>query len=76
MAMMALIFSGMASIPRWLMMNPSSFPEGTPKTHLGWVEFPAELSEAVEGFFQIRYELILAFGLDNDVVNVGFNIAM
>ena len=35
MAMMALIFSGLASIPRLLMMNPSSFPEGTPKTQIG-----------------------------------------
>jgi hypothetical protein len=50
MAMMALIFSGLASIPRWLTMNPSSFPEGTPKT-LGWVEFRAKFAEAVEGFF-------------------------
>ena len=31
-AMMALIFSGLASIPQLLTMNPSSFPEGTPKT--------------------------------------------
>ena len=29
MAMMALIFSGLTSISRLLMMNPSSFPEGT-----------------------------------------------
>jgi hypothetical protein len=27
------IFSGLASMPRWLMMMPSSFPEGTLKTH-------------------------------------------
>jgi urease gamma subunit len=31
---MAEIFSGLASMLRWLMMKPSSFPEGTPKTHL------------------------------------------
>jgi hypothetical protein len=31
---MAEIFSGLASMPRWLMMKPSSFPDGTPKTHL------------------------------------------
>jgi hypothetical protein len=30
---MAEIFSGLASMPRWLMMKPSSFLEGTPKTH-------------------------------------------
>jgi len=32
--------------------------------------------EAVEGLFQIGYELILALGLDNDVINISFNIAM
>ena len=39
MAMMALIFSTLASIPRWLTMNPSSFPEGTPKTQLVGLSF-------------------------------------
>jgi hypothetical protein len=34
MPVMAEIFSGLASMPRWLMMEPSSLPEGTPKTHL------------------------------------------
>jgi hypothetical protein len=36
---MAEIFSGLASMPRWLMMKPSSFPEGTPKTHLFGLSF-------------------------------------
>ena len=39
-------------------------------------EFPAKHSEAVEGFFQVCNELILALGFDNDVVNISFNIAM
>jgi hypothetical protein len=34
MLVMAEIFSGLASMPRWLMMKPSSFPDGMPKTHL------------------------------------------
>jgi hypothetical protein len=34
MLVMVEIFSGLASMPRWLMMKPSSFPDGTPKTHL------------------------------------------
>jgi hypothetical protein len=34
MLVMAEIFSGLASMPRWLMMKPSSFPDGTLKTHL------------------------------------------
>jgi phage protein U len=36
---MAEIFSGLALMPRWLMMKPSSFPDGTPKTHLFWLSF-------------------------------------
>jgi hypothetical protein len=36
---MAEIFSGLASMPRWLMIKPSSFPEGTPKTHLFGLSF-------------------------------------
>jgi hypothetical protein len=36
---MADIFSGFASMPRWLMMKPSSLPEGTPKTHLFGLSF-------------------------------------
>ena len=39
MFVMADIFSGLASMPRWLMMNPSSLPEGTPKTHLVGLSF-------------------------------------
>jgi hypothetical protein len=33
MLVMAEIFSGLASMPRWLMMKPSSLLEGTSKTH-------------------------------------------
>ena len=95
MAMMALIFSGLASIPRLLTVNLSSFPEGTPKTHLVGLSFqtsslvyPLEAQpnqvllwsvegpEAIEGFFQVKYKLILGLGFDNDVINIGFNIAM
>jgi hypothetical protein len=39
MLVMAEIFSGLASTPRWMMMKPSSFPEGTPKTHLLGLSF-------------------------------------
>jgi hypothetical protein len=34
MLVIAEIFSGLALMPRWLMMKPSSLPDGTPKTHL------------------------------------------
>jgi hypothetical protein len=33
------IFSGLASMSRWLMMKLSSFPEDTPKTHLFGLSF-------------------------------------
>jgi hypothetical protein len=36
---MAVIFLGLDSMPRWLMMKPSNFPEGTPKTHLLGLSF-------------------------------------
>jgi hypothetical protein len=36
---MAEIFSGLASMPRWLMMKPSSLPDGTTKTHLLGLSF-------------------------------------
>jgi phage protein U len=39
MLVMAEIFSGLASMPRWLMMKPSSLPDGTPKTHLFGLSF-------------------------------------
>jgi hypothetical protein len=39
MLVMAEILSGLASMPRWLMMKPSSFPKGTPKMHLLGLSF-------------------------------------
>jgi hypothetical protein len=36
---MAEIFSGLALMPQWLMMKLSSFPDGTPKTHLFGLSF-------------------------------------
>jgi hypothetical protein len=38
MLVMAEIFSGLASMPRWLMMKPSSLPDGTPEDHV-WFEY-------------------------------------
>ena len=46
------------------------------KDTLGWVEFPAEFSEAVEGFFQVNNELILGLGFNDNIVDISFNIAM
>jgi hypothetical protein len=39
MLVMAEIFSGLALMPQWLMMKPSSLPDGTPKTHLFGLSF-------------------------------------
>jgi hypothetical protein len=39
MLVMAEIFSGLASMSRWLMMKPSSLPDGTPNTHLFGLSF-------------------------------------
>jgi hypothetical protein len=39
MLVMGEIFSGLALMPRWLMMKPTSLPEGTPKTHLFGLSF-------------------------------------
>ena len=39
MFVMAEIFSGLASMPQRLMMNPSNLPEGTPKIHLVGLSF-------------------------------------
>jgi hypothetical protein len=39
MLVMVEIFSGLASMLRWLMMKPSSLPDGTPKTHLFGLSF-------------------------------------
>jgi hypothetical protein len=37
--MIASIFSRLASIPRWLTINPSNFSAGTPKTHFSGLSF-------------------------------------
>jgi hypothetical protein len=39
MLVMAEIFSGLASMPRWLMMKPSSLLDGTLKTHVFGLSF-------------------------------------
>jgi hypothetical protein len=39
MLVMAEIFSGLALMPRWLMMKLSSLPDGMPKTHLFRLSF-------------------------------------
>jgi hypothetical protein len=43
MSVMAVIFIGLASIPRLLMMNVSNFPDGIPKTHFVGLSFHRNL---------------------------------
>ena len=50
--------------------------DGYAKDTLRWIEIPVEFTETIESLFQISNELILALGLDNNVVNVDFNVAM
>jgi hypothetical protein len=38
-SVMAMIFTGLASIPQLLTMKPSNFPDGPPKTHLVGLSF-------------------------------------
>jgi hypothetical protein len=39
MLVMAEVFSGLALMPWWRMMKPSSLPDSTPKTHLFGLSF-------------------------------------
>jgi hypothetical protein len=61
---MAEIFSGLASMPRWVMMKPSSFLEGTPKTHLFGLSFHWYSSGDAK-VFQISDERVGVSGLDD-----------
>jgi hypothetical protein len=62
MLVMVEIFSGLASMPRWLMMKPSSFPEGMPKMHLLGLSFH---------WYSRRDAHVGVSGLNDHVVHVG-----
>ena len=74
MNLMALTLVGSALMPRLRTMKPSSFPDGTPNTH-GRVEFPFEFPEIFKCLGEIRNELIITFGLDEDIIDVGLGVA-
>jgi hypothetical protein len=76
MAVMAVIFSGFASIPWWLTMNPSSFSLWHAKDTLYRVKLPSKLPQAVESLLEISNELIVGSGLDDHVIHVSFNVAV
>jgi hypothetical protein len=74
MLVMAEIFSGLASMPRWLMMKPSSLPDGTPKTHLFGFELPSVLPQGCESLFKIGDERVGVSSLDDHVIHVSFDV--
>ena len=69
---MALIFSGFASIPLWLTMKPSSFLDGTPKTHLVGFNFHLKLCKLLK----VGDKVVEFLCFYDHIVDVGFHIAM
>ena len=67
--MMAEIFFGLASMPRSEMIKPSSIPLGTPKMHFSGLS----LMPFAQSSAKVGYDLVILFGLDNDVVHIGLN---
>src|SRR6266511_955891 len=67
---MLLSFSRLTSMPRYDTMKPSSFPEGTPKTHFLGFRFHLKHLK----FVNIS-DIILNPGLDDDIVNICFHVA-
>ena len=68
------IFSGFASMPRWLMMNPSSFPDGTPKTHLVGLSFHWYSHKLAKVSSRSVMKVSEISGLDDHIIHVGFNV--
>ena len=73
---MALILSGLASIPRWDTKNPSSLPEGNAKHRLLWVQLQVDLAQICKGLFQVLNESDSVLGLDHCIIHVNFNISV
>jgi hypothetical protein len=46
------------------------------KDALGWVDLPPESAQAVEGFLEVGDKLVVGFGLDDHIIDIGFNIAV
>jgi hypothetical protein len=71
-SVMARICLELASIPRWLTKNPSSCPDGTPKTHLFGFNFHFHFFKFSKVYFQIFNKHIRILCLYNYVVHVSF----
>jgi hypothetical protein len=70
---MAEIFSGFASMPRRLMMKPSSFPRYA-EDGLVRVELPPVLLQGCESLFKIGDECVRVSGLDDHIIHIGFDV--
>jgi hypothetical protein len=57
-------------------MNPSNFPDGTPKMHLVGLSFHRNLHRVLNVFFQVCNQTVRISGLDDHVIHVGFNVSM
>ena len=73
---MALIFSGFASIPLWLIMKPSSFLDGTPKTHLVGFNFHLKLRKLLKVSSRSGIKESDSFVFTTENVDLGFYVAM
>ena len=76
MFMMPLIFSGFASIPLWLTMKPSSFPDGMPKTHLVGFSFHLKLHKLLKVSSRSGIKESYSFCLYDHVIDVSFHIVV
>jgi hypothetical protein len=61
-------------MPRWLMMKPSSFPEGTPKTHLFGLSFQRYSRRDAKVSSRSSMRVLEFYGLDDHVIHVGFDV--
>jgi hypothetical protein len=69
---MALTLVGFASMLWWLTMKPRSLPDT--EDALLRVELPAVVPEVGEGLGEVGNEVVFVGGLENHVVNVGFDV--
>ena len=72
--MIGVTFSVLASIPRLLMMKPSIFLDGTPKTH--FVGFCFHQNFCRLSKVSCRSLFVRILGLDDHIIHVGFDIAV
>ena len=57
-------------------MKPSSFPNGTPNTHLVGLSFHLNFLRFLKCLGEIRNELIIMFCLDDNVIDIGIGVAL